>query len=145
MRGRVMAAALFAAVACACGGPIDARFDGTWEGTSSFAVNSGEPRLNKTTIVVMVTETAVVLTGVCPDGSGTLGLHGSGDSASWTGEVTCSSVPFTTCASVSPVLKSAWANLAGGGGSILVKLAGTLTGCGSSASFLLSFSGNKQP
>ena len=92
---------------CACGSgpgaPLNSALAGTWTGpvTVNYFGNAASYTGH---IVVAVSGNAASVAGVCPYGSGTLTATGSGNSATWSGELVCPAFGFP--GEVVPLLSS---------------------------------------
>jgi len=140
---------LLAALACGGGGgsssgSLDPAFAGTWSGTVTLSVTGSPSTSSASQLVVAVSGQSATISEVCPDGKGTgsVTAQGSGDSATWNGNVSCLAIPITgVCASVIITYTSATAMLSNG--TLNVLATGKAAGCGASSPVQVSFSGTK--
>jgi hypothetical protein len=156
---RILIAALFAV---ACGGSsneggtnqqtggttqqpppsLDSNFSGTWNGTTTLTFTGNQPSAYASRVVVAVSGTSATLADVCPDGSGTITVTGSGESASWSGTLNCPSIAFTNCAAVAFTYHTGSMAL-NGNGSLTVQGTGLAAGCGVTLNLTTTFVGTK--
>jgi hypothetical protein len=149
---RILIAALFAV---ACGGSsneggnnqqttpaLDANFSGTWNGTTTLTFTGNEPSAYLSRLVIAVSGTSATLADLCPDGSGTVTVTGSGQGASWSGTLPCPSIAFTNCAAVAFTYHTGSMAL-NGNGSLTVQGTGTANGCGVTLNLTTTFVGTK--
>lgn len=150
---RTAAVAVFV-LACACGGggggdsgaegggaPLDTAFAGTWTGTTSMAFTGGGSTSYTGKLVITVSGNTATVAKICPDGSQSAQASGSGDSASWSGNIVCPPVSFTNCASVTLTFQSATTTL--NAGNLTLIATGSGSGCGSSVPLTVTFSGTR--
>jgi hypothetical protein len=140
------------ALVCACSGtnapvdsgtgngPLSAGLAGTWGGPVQTHFSVGGDFGIAFVLYISVSGETASVSGVCPDGSGPMAVTGSATSASFSGSLTCPSVPVTGCDGV--VITYTDANLALIGPTALKFIAtGTAVGCGLTASVSSTFSG----
>ena len=146
----LVAALLLLAAASGCGGTdtptgLNPAFAGTWSGTSTLALATGEVvRTESSTVGITVSGQIGSLNPVCFDGTGTIQASGTGNSAAWTGSLACPAVAFPGCASTVLTWTSATAVLGATGTSVTATTTGKGTGCGLPAvDFVLTFRGTK--
>ncbi len=138
---------LLAALACGGGGgsssgSLDPAFAGTWSGTVTLSVSGSPSTSSASQLVVAVSGQSATISEVCPEGNGSVTAQGSGDSATWNGNVSCLAIPITgVCASVIITYTSATATLSNG--TLTVQATGKAAGCGASSPVQVSFSGTK--
>lgn len=138
--GRVL---LSAVVLCAgCGGAVSGEFAGRWEGTvvHSFL---GLPAVQyATALQVQAQGGALTVSGICPDGTGSLRAEGAGERAEWEGAYACPPTPFSDCAAVT--LTYTAASLEVEAGSLRAQGTGVATGCGAARAFASVFTGRRR-
>jgi hypothetical protein len=118
-------------------GSLNPAFAKSWNGTitATATMPGSTPVSHGWQMIIAVSGANATVSRICADGSGTVTMSGSGNSASWTGSWVCPVMPFDSCAafvfkwtSASVVLSSDNATLtAEGSGS------GGGTGCGASS------------
>lgn len=142
MRLGKLSAALFV-LAAACGGSsaLDPALNGTWTGPTTFTVTGNAPQTGTGSLKVAVSGQNAVLSEICLDGTGSVTMPGSGNSASWTGSFDCPPVQFTNCAAVILTFKSATISL--NNATLTAQGSGTGAGCGATISFSLALTGTK--
>jgi hypothetical protein len=136
-------------LALACGGSdstgsLDNAFAGTWNGTTTLTLAGYAPYSYASQLSVSVNGETATASNICPaigDGH-TLTVHGTGNSASWSGSLTCNPVQFTQCSSVVFTFHNASAVL-NPSGSLSAQGSGSATGCGITLDFTFSFTGTK--
>jgi hypothetical protein len=121
---------------------LDSNFSGTWNGTTTLTFTGNQPSAYASRLVIAVSGGSATLADVCPDGSGTATVSGSGQSASWSGTLTCPAVQFTNCAAVAFTYQSATMTLSGNG-SLTVQGTGLAAGCGVTLNLTTTFVGTK--
>lgn len=146
---RLLSVVVVAVVACggsdgdeSSGGSVNSNMSGTWVGPGALLVDPYAPQGYTGHLVVAASGTRVTVAGFCFDGSGSMTIQGSGNTASWTGAYTCPSVAFINCSSVALTFREA--SLVLNNGVLSASGSGTLTGCGQTKPFTLSLTGTKQ-
>lgn len=133
------------AALAACGGSsgsnLDPALGGTWTGIGTLTLSGGSPQQFDATLTLAVSGQDLTMQRVCLDGSGSVTLHGSGDSASWQGSFPCPPIAFTNCSAVTLTFQSTSVSLSGG--TLSANGAGTAAGCGASTGFTVAMTGRK--
>jgi hypothetical protein len=93
-------------------------------------------------LVIAVSGGSATLADVCPDGSGTITVTGSGQSGSWGGTLNCPAIAFTNCAAVAFTYHTGSMAL-NGNGSLTVQGTGLAAGCGATLNLTTTFVGTK--
>lgn len=130
----VAGAALLAACSNSPGEPLNTALAGTWSGPVTLTYNSGGDSASYTGhIVVAVSGNSASVADVCPYGSGTLTATGSGNSATWSGNLVCPTLAFPGggCPSLVFTYQNATGTL--NGTTLTVVFTGTSAGCGNGA------------
>jgi hypothetical protein len=142
MRKR-LAFLIVAAAACggSSGGNLDPALGGTWSGTATLTLQGGSPQMFPGDLTLTVSGQDATMAGVCLDGSGPVTMHGSGEAASWQGNLICPAVQFTGCSAVTLTFQSV--NVALNGSTLTAQSAGSASGCGTTLGFTLGLSGTK--
>lgn len=116
---------------------------GTWVGDLTIRSSGAWSwRAITTTMTVHVIGDAITVTGVCPDGTGTITTRGEDESAVWTGVLECTSLG-AICASEVLRLTNGVVRL-GASGTLDVSIDGTVSGCGPDAASGLTFVGYRE-
>ena len=138
LRANLVAAAV---LWCACGSspPLDPSFSGTWQGSATFDL-TGVPSYFISPgpeMVVAVSGTTGTISNICPGATGTANISGSGNVATFPGNVVCPAWTATgtwTCASVVFTYTSGTVTLFRGDAvepkTLAVDASGTAVGCG---------------
>lgn len=135
-------------LACACGvagpggpGPtgLDPALNGSWNGTATATIQGDPPYSYQARLVIAVSGNTASVADVCPNGDGSFVTTGSGESATWTGSLLCSTVALTGCSTVAFTYTSGSVSL--NGGTLSAAGQGSGTGCGLTKPFTMSFSG----
>jgi hypothetical protein len=99
----VLTAALLATLA-ACGGnmrppdPVPIEYVGTWEGTAGVAIGDEPSREYAATMMVTaVSVSTATVTGLCPDGSGSVEVGGFDGRLAWEQTTTCPGTWLSGC------------------------------------------------
>ena len=137
------------AIALACGGgggssssqDLDPAFSGSWTGPATLSISGETPQNYTARLVIAVSGQNATFSDVCLDGSGSLTIHGSGRSATWTGNYACPPVAFTNCSAVTATFTSASVVL--NGSALSAQGSGTASGCGQSKAFTITMTGSK--
>lgn len=137
-------------VAAACGGSDDggggsgpvfnSGFTKTWNGTASVTIGAGSPFSYSAYMVLAVAGNQMTVGAFCPDGSGSVSVTGSGDTATWTGSYACPPVSMTGCGAVTFTFTAAMVTL-NSGPSLTSQGSGTGNGCSVTNPFTMSFTG----
>lgn len=107
---------------------VSPEFAGTWRGDVTVEME-GAPTLTKSCEMLADVEgDAVTVYGVCPDGTGSITLHGAGASATWAGSISCSA-PVGDCPDAKLWLSAATIRLDGSSSATLAAQ-GKYVGCG---------------
>ena len=128
---------------CACGGSSDnlnSAIGRTWTGTTTFSVNGQNQGNSAGQLTVTVSGKTANVTNVCKDGSVTITARGSGNSATWSGVVTCTDQ--VNCGTLTLIYNSATLDLSSDNKTLTADASGTVTGCNwSNAAFAIHFVG----
>jgi hypothetical protein len=140
---KILAFLMAAAAACggSSGGPLDPAMGGTWSGTATLTLQGGSPQTFPGDLTLTVSGQDATMASVCLDGSGSVTMHGSGESASWQGSLVCPPVVFTGCSAVTLTFQSV--NVALNGSTLTAQGAGSASGCGTTLGFTLGLTGTK--
>lgn len=143
-----MAVLAVAALALACGGSdggsadLNPAFSGTWWGPSTIAAAGYQPYTYQSSMVVAVSGHTATVANICPTGSASLTTSGSGNEASWTGNLVCPAVSFGGCYALTLTIQTGSARL-NSNGTITVQGTGTATGCGNNMNVTYTFIGSR--
>jgi sarcosine oxidase gamma subunit len=138
---------LAAALMAACGGSsssgsdLDPGFSGTWTGPATLTISGQTPQSYTARLVIAAAGQTATFSDVCFDGSGSITIHGSGRSATWSGSYACPPVAFTNCSSVTETFQSASVVL--NGKALSAQGSGTASGCGLTKDFTITMTGSK--
>ena len=126
---------------------LNTAFAGIWTGPATLTMGATMGAYTATENVQLTatlpSETTLTISPVCPGNTGSLTATGSGDSASWTGTVTCPPFAVGPCASVTVTLNNGTGSLSSDGKTLTLRATGTASGCSTTASFSWDFSGVK--
>lgn len=121
----------------------DIGFVGTWGGIGATTIGP----LSRADLVDLragVSGTALVLAGMCPDGSGYLAAPVDGKAGSWSADLSCGSIKLGDCPSTAVALLSADVALSDEGTGLIAHFGGTAIGCGIASDVTIGFAGSKQ-
>lgn len=127
----------------ACGPELAPELEGSWAGVSTATFGSAQPVSAQAGIGTGVAGDVLAVAGVCPSGSHSLSLRGSGDRAEWAGTYACPAVTVGDCANARVTLTSATAELLANG-SLRLSLGGTAQLCTGGGKFSLTFVGTRR-
>lgn len=96
-----------------------------------------------TRLTVTVAGETAQLSGVCPDGSGSMQAQGAGDSVDWRGSMTCPPDHLDNFCSATELTFQAATATPKPDGTLTVSAAGVWDGCGVSFPVTVTFSGTK--
>lgn len=145
---RLLSTAVLAALACGDSGGsgggvgLDPNMSGTWAGPTTLSIPGNPPQNYTGQIIIAVSGTTATFGAFCLDGSGSMTVQGSGDSAYWQGSYTCAPVAFTNCATVALTYQQA--SVIFNNGVLSASGSGTLTGCGFTNTFTLTLTGTRR-
>jgi hypothetical protein len=133
----------------ACGGGdsaagLNPAFAGTWNGTTTVTIPGYQPLTYPGQLIISLNGSSAVVSRVCPDGSGSLTMSGSGSAAAWTGTVVCPPMAVTcsgTSTTLSITLTSAAGSLSADTTTLTAQGSGTATVCGGATTVTFSFVG----
>ncbi len=114
---------------------------GPWTGMTRAAFGSGGSYSYDAFLGVTVTGSTALVSGVCVDGTGSLTVDGGGTSASFSGSVTCPSIPISTCEAVVFTYEGALLTLSDTG--LSFNATGTANGCDDKESLVSTFAGSQ--
>jgi hypothetical protein len=127
-------------VLCACGSsPLNSAFGKAWLGTSTVTIPGQAPVSFTSQLNITVSGDNATLTNLCPDGSGSLTATGSGNSAAWSGSVSCF-IPGNGC-TLTLTYKSTALSLSSDNRTLTSDASGTASGCGLNTTFTVHFVG----
>jgi len=138
---------LVVALVVACGGSnsggsdLDPGFSGSWTGPATLSISGETPQNYTARLVIAVSGQNATFSDVCLDGSGSMTIHGSGRSATWSGNYACPPVQFTNCSAVTMTFQSA--SIVLNGNALSAQGSGTASGCGQSKAFTITMTGSK--
>jgi hypothetical protein len=146
---RILLVLVVAATLNACGGssddgepPLNPALSGTWTGSTTVSFPGFAPFSYASYVVIAVSGQTATAAAVCPDGSGSIAIQGSGDTAEWHGAYSCAPVALGACSTVTLTYQSIVATL-NGSGTLSAVGSGVASGCGTSSAVTLTFSGSK--
>lgn len=146
---RALAVAVAASVGlAACGSDdgggdsLNPAFNGTWTGITTVALSGLSPFAYSSGLIIAVSGQNATVGYICPDGSGSVTAHGSGNAISWSGRYTCPAVSLLGCPAVTATYTSAAGTL-NGSGTLTVVAQAVTTGCSTTRPGTLTFSGTK--
>jgi len=87
------------ATLAACGSSLDTRMNGAWQGNWTQWLDDSAGTSSLRQLTLSVTGETVTVSGICPDGSGSITAEGNGDTASWSGNSSCPPATVESCAS----------------------------------------------
>ena len=134
----------------ACGGSdspaaaLNPAFAGTWDGITTVTIPGAAPIAYQGQLVISLSGASAAVGRVCPDGSGSLTMTGSGNAASWTGSLVCAPIAVTCSGSpgsLNITLTAAAGSLSGDTTTLTAQGSGTATACGSATTITFSFVG----
>jgi len=134
----------------ACGGSdepaasLNPAFSKTWTGTTTVTIPGVAPITYQGQLVIAVSGGNATVTRVCLDGSGTLTMSGSGNSASWTGTLVCAPLAVDCPAgpgTLNITFYSANGTLSNNSTTLTAQGSGTAIACGSATTITFSFVG----
>lgn len=134
MTRTILAALALSFALAACGPEEDATpspLIGTWYGTTSASVEGGAPASYGSTLRVGpgASPDVLLVTGVCPDGSGVLQTKSGTNRVDWTGRLVCPWPPGPAC-STSTLTYTAARGVLTTTGELSVTATASLAGCG---------------
>ncbi len=144
------AALLVALSLAACGGSdtpaagLNPAFAGTWDGITAVTIPGVTPITYQGQLAISLSGNAAGVSRVCPDGSGSLTMTGTGNTASWTGSLVCAPIAVTcsgTPGTLNITLTSATGSLSADTTTLTAQGSGTATACGGSTTVTFSFVG----
>jgi hypothetical protein len=124
------------------GGGFEPDFEGTWRGTTTVSVQGFAPLAYSSALSIVVNGGELSAFNICPAGDGSIGTHGEGDTAVWSGAVTCNPVATTACSAVAIVFQAATLDLLTSN-NLTAQGSGRAIGCGTSANATMIFNGSK--
>jgi hypothetical protein len=120
--------------------PLSVNFAGTWGGPARAEFSAGGSLTYDTAMVVAVSGNMASVSGVCPDGTASVTLAGSGASALYSGTLTCPAIPISGCETVVFTYTEAALTLTGTT-SLILASAGSASGCGYTYGLVTTFNG----
>jgi hypothetical protein len=139
---------LLMAVTAACGGSsnssasLDPAFSGTWLGPVVVTAPGQQPLTYTGQVVIAAAGATATVANICFNNTGSVTIHGSGESASWNGTLTCSPFATTACSAVTETFTSLAATL--NNGLLAGQGAATVSGCGQTYNATFTIAGTKQ-
>jgi len=118
---------------------LNSEFSGTWVGPVALVSRGRAPLSYTGEVVIAVSGTTAKISNLCSDGTGSVMANGSGDSISWSGNLSC---PMSGCSSGTQTFTSIQATLNGN----MLSATGdaTMSGCGQSYGATITITATKQ-
>jgi hypothetical protein len=116
-------------------GSLNPAFGKTWSGTitATATMPGSTPVSHGWQMITAVSGANATVSRICADGSGTVTMSGSWNSASWTGSWVCPVMPFDSCAAFPFKWTSASVVLGSDNATLTAEASGSGTGCGASS------------
>lgn len=136
-------------LSAACSGgsldPLSGSFAGTWGGPAVVALStdngSADSEAYPAAMVITVSGTTAAIHGVCPDGTGSVTVTGSGSSASFAGQLQCPAADFSSSCSAEAFTYGKVALTLTGPTSLLLTATGSVNDCGATFQVSTTFQG----
>lgn len=120
--------------------PIDQHLGNSWFGLATYRTTNQSPLATNVDVGVAIQDREAVVTGLCPGGTGSISIKGSGTEIFWNGSSACPPVGLYDCPSVTTSLTYVAMRLTPANG-LYATVIGTADGCGSIRAFTIQFDG----
>jgi hypothetical protein len=137
---RLWAGAMLGLAGCG-GATLSGGLDGEWTGNAVAAFGAGGSYTYPAALLVGVSGNTATLRNFCSDGTGSVSATGSDDSASYSGNFTCASIPIADCAAVVFIYTKLSVTLTGTD-SLAFAGTGSAGGCGENTSLVTTLVGS---